>query len=333
MNRESPLSKSPDSINGYGIPAFDATSLPLARITKLLTEILSYPEEEEGEFCTFLIPDPDLCVGKYAGETIEHHGRKMRCRSWRAWSTLAELLECRMLTPRPYNEGRLLLRFQKLRSEESFHRSEAKEKYEIDELFARIDKDEEPSFSFYYRRALQRIGIANRRRILDLGIHDGKELAPIAQLQGEAFADCEILGIDRCASALHAAKRRWPQTLQTFRLALDDLPGFRQERFDLILSIGTLQSPGIALKPLIMHLVQERLSPDGALLLGWPNSRWIDGELLYGARPRHLPFRELSLVVKDLFWIKKYLQQHRFRVVITGREYLFLEATRFRSAR
>ncbi len=77
-----------------------------------------------------------------------------------------------------------------------------------------------------------------------------------------------------------------------------------------------------------MHLVQERLSPDGAILLGWPNARWRDGELLYGARPRHYPFSELSLVIKDLFWIKKYLQQHKFRVVITGREYLFLEATR-----
>ena len=313
------------------IPTFDASDLSPGRISALLTKALSPLDEDTS--CTFLIPDPDLCLGRYAGELIEHRGRAMRCRSWRAWSTLAELLECRMLTPRPYDEGRLLLRFQKLRAEESFHRSGAKEKYGTDELFARIDKDEEPAFSFYYRRALQRLHIERRRRILDLGIHDGKELAPIAQMLGDAFPDCEILGIDRCASALNAAERRWPQTLRTLRLDLDDLPGYREERFDLILSIGTLQSPGIALKPLIMHLVQERLTPDGALLLGWPNSRWIDGELLYGARPRHLPFRELSLVVKDLFWIKKYLQQHRFRVVITGREYLFLEATRIRSTR
>jgi hypothetical protein len=81
------------------------------------------------------------------------------------------------------------------------------------------------------------------------------------------------------------------------------------------------------MKPLIMELVQRHLTSSGALLLGWPNARWIDGELLYGATPPNYPFSELSLVIKDLFWIKKYLQQHRFRVVITGREYLFLEGT------
>ena len=303
----------------------DYSSLPLEEIICRLRERAFTLGAHQS--LSFLILDPDRCIGKYAGEEIRTDTERYLCRSWKSWTALAELLGFRMLTPRPYDRYRLILRFAKL-GEESFHREKGRGKYSMESGFSRIRKEEEPAFLYYYTRALKRLKIEQRRRILVAGIHRGDELMPIRRMVSDAFESMEIVGVDLADDALQVAKRRFGDPLKTYCHDLNDLDALDLGRFDLMLSIGTLQSPGIELKPLIMRLVQKHLTPGGALLLGWPNSRWIDGELLYGSRPPNYPFSELSLVIKDLFWIKKYLQQHRYRVVITGREYLFLEATK-----
>ena len=100
-------------------------------------------------------------------------------------------------------------------------------------------------------------------------------------------------------------------------------------RFDLILSVGTLHSPGlINSKALLMKLVQEHLEPDGSLILGFPNCRWTGGEVVHGARTRNYSRPELSLLFKDVDFAKRYLQQHRFKVTLTGKHYVFLTAGR-----
>jgi hypothetical protein len=273
---------------------------------------------------TFLVTDPDLCGGHYAGESLLRGDRQLLCRSWRAWNDLATLLGCRLRTPERHDERRLRLTLEPLVPRRSFHSDPEGKSYEPHTPFARIRKNEEPAYYFPYLQALRRLGLSRRSRILALGINRGDELEPILRLNPEA----QITGVDLAADALAEAQGRFGPALSTHCRDLNCLEELELGHFDLILSIGTLQSPGIAMKPLIMDLVQNHLTPDGALLLGWPNARWIDGELLYGARPKNYPFSELSLVIKDLFWIKKYLQQHKFRVVITGREYLFLEATK-----
>ncbi len=273
----------------------------------------------------FLILDPNLCDGRYTGESIEIERREYICRSWRVWSDIAIELKCHLLTPKSYNNLQLLLGIKRLKSNSSFH-NDTNKKYSPTSTFAKIQKNEEPNFYIPYLRALKRLKVEKVNSILDLGLYRGDELIPLFELGFRG----DILGIDLEKEALLEAKRRFKESLKTITLDINDLPNIPKQRFDLIISIGTLQSPNIQLKPLIMHLVQERLNPQGSILLAWPNSRWIDGELIYGAKPKNYPFSELSLVIKDLFWIKKYLQQHRFRVVITGREYLFLEATKIK---
>jgi len=304
----------------------DLSDATLSRIYDDLEKTL--PLLSSGEIFRFLAADPDSAPeGIYAGERyFDSAGRPLVHRSFRAWCTLAAQWNCRLRTPRSHDLWRVELGFQKLGTD-SFHHGSPKQKYGLESSFARLHKEEEPAFYHYYLRALQRLKVAQRHRILDLGIHRGDELEPIRQIAGEAFGEMEIVGIDLACDALALAKERFAPVLTTHCHDLNALAELEPGRFDLILSIGTLQSPGIEMKALLMELVQRHLTPDGALLLGWPNSRWIDGELLYGAAPPNYPFSELSLVIKDLFWIKKYLQQHRFRVVITGREYLFLEAT------
>ncbi|WP_456428533.1 class I SAM-dependent methyltransferase [Nitratifractor sp.] len=301
------------------MPIPDLSDTPLSQIIRELER-----ELRSANTAAFWILDPDRCRGLYAGERLTLGDKAYHCRSWRAWNDLAAQLGCRLLTPERHDAQRLLLRIEKLRHENSFHREKQSEKYDPKSTFARIRKNEEPAFYLPYLRSLHRLGVESRERILALGPNRGDELEPIF---ASGFRG-EILGIDLSAPALREAQTRFGSRLRTCVQDLNRLAELPPERFDLILSIGTLQSPAIELKPLIMHLVQQRLSSDGAILLGWPNARWQEGELIYGARPRHYSFSELSLVIKDLFWIKKYLQQHKFRVVITGREYLFLEATK-----
>ncbi|ADV46744.1 Methyltransferase type 12 [Nitratifractor salsuginis DSM 16511] len=272
----------------------------------------------------FLIADPDLCRGYYAGERIDRNGQKLICRSWKAWVDLASHLGYRLLTPERYDKTRLRLTFESVTRERSFHTDNESDKYSSRSPFARIHKNEESAYYLPYFQALKRLEIFHRPRILALGVNRGDELEPILRFNPEA----KVTGIDLDADALALAQKRFGPALTTHCLDLNRLEELDLGRYELILSIGTLQSPGIDMKPLMMELVQKHLTQKGALLLGWPNARWIDGELLYGARPKNYPFSELSLVIKDLFWIKKYLQQHKYRVVITGREYLFLEATK-----
>ena len=81
-------------------------------------------------------------------------------------------------------------------------------------------------------------------------------------------------------------------------------------------------------RDLLRNLVQNRLTERGALILGFPNSRYVDGEVVYGARMKNFRQAELSLLVKDLAFYKKYLQQHKFKVFITGKYDLLITAVR-----
>jgi 2-polyprenyl-3-methyl-5-hydroxy-6-metoxy-1,4-benzoquinol methylase len=199
-------------------------------------------------------------------------------------------------------------------------------KYRPTGIFSRIDKREEPDFLYHYLQALDEVKIEARKRILDLGVYRGDEFRVILErLGGEEIPD--MIGIDHDIDAIAYAQAHIPEA--TFHLHdINGLASLDPGRFDLLISIGTLQSPGIETKPLVMELVQHHLTDDGAIIFGWPNSRWIDGELIQGAKAPNYPFSELSLLIKDLHWIKKYLQQHRFRVRIFGQSYLFLVATK-----
>ena len=276
-----------------------------------------------GEILTFTVPDPDRCSGCYPGEVFSIDGTTFRHHSWANWVRLAQLLGCRMLTPHLSTPPLVDVRFQKLNPDQSFHKS-TEEKYSAESLFARVDKREEPDFLHHYLQALDEVKIHTRTRILDLGISRGDEFGLIENMVGNTT---EMVGIDLNATAIESARSHYPRAT-FYTHDINDLDALNLGRFDLLITIGTLQSPAVETKPLIMDLVQHHLTNTGALILGFPASRWIDGELIPGARAPNYPFPESSLLIKDLHWIKKYLQQHRYRVRIFGQSYLFVVATR-----
>lgn len=310
---------------------FDFTQSSMQEIITIAKQELA--KIEDSCIFEFEVLNPDIGIGLYAGEVVDIDGKIYIHHSLKAWSSLAELLGSRILIPIANSKQTIIIRYQKLKTIDSFHQNHTKEmteKYGKSSIFARINKLEEPTFIWAYHKALKSVKIENRKYILDLGINRADEFIAIKKyLSRDIFEGITFTGIDYSASAIEYAKQSLPYpNINLICHDINKLNSLDLGKYDLIISIGTLQSPGIETKPLIMSLIQKYLTKDGAIIFGFPNSRWIDGELIYGAKAPNYPYPEMSLVIKDIYWIKKYLQQHKFRVTVTGREYLFLTATR-----
>ena len=276
--------------------------------------------------------DPDPYNGLYAGTMVTVKDTQYCYRSLRSWLDLAQQLGCRMLTPLKISDTTILLHFQKLQTD-SFHQEnpiDKSEKYGSDSSFSAINKNEEPAFLLAYMQALNIAKLSTRKSVLNLGINRGDEFALIEELlPKEDFENIRFVGIDHAQSAITAAQNRFSQSnLHFYSHDINQLDTLNLGKFDLIISIGTLQSPGINYKPFLMELVKKHLNDNGAIILGFPNSRWIDGEMVYGAKMRNYRESDMSLVLSDIDFAKRYLQQKKFTVRISGKEYLFLTAVK-----
>ncbi len=276
--------------------------------------------------------NPNISSSLFSGETIKIKNKTYLYRGLKAWINLAELLHCRVLIPTEVSKETILLTFEKLNQTDSFHKvavQNREEKYGVESKFFSINKNEEPTFLLAYHKALESVKIESRKNILNLGINKGDEFELIREMvDRDVFESMNLIGIDHSKSALEFAHSRFPNKL-FYKQDINRLNELKLDKSNLIITIGTLQSPTINYKPFLMSLVQNYLTDDGALILGFPNSRWIDHELIYGAIPPNYPYSEISLVFNDVIFAKKYLQQKKFRVTITGREYIFLTATKF----
>lgn len=277
--------------------------------------------------------NPDISSSLYNGNRVEILNKSYIYRGYKTWIDLAHLLGCRMLTPLLVDSNFVHIRYEKLNADVSFHTATTskEEKYGVESIFSEIYKNEEASFLYYYLQALTNANLSKRKRILNLGVNSGEEFETILNAV-ESVAEYEFVGIDYCASAINAAKRQYAalRNITFIEHDINDLEALNLGKFDLIISIGTLQSSNLAFNALLMSIVQNQLKSDGAMILGFPNCRWIDGEMLYGARVKNYPFSELGLLYKDVIFSKKYLQQKKYRVTITGKDYIFLTATSIR---
>jgi len=307
--------------------------------TQTMQEILPLLQKELEvlDAISFFVLNPDLGEG-YAGMKIEIENENYVHRSLKVWMDLAELLKCKMLLPHIEKQPLVKLTFKKLETASSFHLDtleNKEEKYGVTSNFFTIHKMEEPAFLYYYLQALENVSIEKRKRILDLGVNRGDEFEVIRrQLDINKYKSMELIGIDHSATAIEYADGRFPEeNVQFHAFDINKLDDLKLGTFDLLISIGTLQSPEINFKPFFMKLVQEYLNKeDSALILGFPNSRWIGGEMVYGAKAPNYAMSEMSLLFNDVMFCKKYLQQKKYRVTITGKHYLFLTATKIGTA-
>ncbi len=275
--------------------------------------------------------NPDLDKNYYAGEKLLVQNKNFIYRSYKAWSDLSELLFCKFFVVE-LKVNTVILKFKKLDKVDSFHRDindERNEKYGEMSTFFRINKNEEPTFLYTYLNALKNVNVKEKKNILNLGINKADEFELIKNLiDEEIFSKIDFVGVDYSSSAIEFAKKRFPQENLTFyNHDINKLAELNLEKADLLISIGTLQSSGLNFKLLFMDLIQNYLEDKGSIILGFPNCRWIDGESIYGAKAANYSYSEQSVLYKDVYFCKKYLQQKKYRVTLTGKNYLFLTAT------
>jgi len=256
----------------------------------------------------FTVPDPDLGRGRYAGEATEWGLH----RPWPTWTDLADLLGAHLLTPERAGEGRVRVR---LRAHAAVPEPDANG-YGTGGDWGRVDKLEDPVFLFTLVEALRRVNPPEGGRVLALGVNAGRELdaLPLA-FPGRPF---EVVGVDVDGTALAAAAVRHPDA--TFlTLDVNTLPAPALGRFDLILTLSLLQSPAVRQDVLLAALRRHHLTPGGGLVLGFPNARYRDGVLSYGARLRNFSRPDLSLLASDVTAARRGLQKHGFKVFVTGK--------------
>ncbi len=303
------------------------TTQKMAHIIPQLTDALGKIEAQD--IIEFEVLNPDL-YSSYNGNIFTIEGEEYIFRGYKSWLDLAQLLQCKMLTPKILKDHTICIRFQKLNNDSSFHKTitNKEEKYGQNSIFSQIHKNEESSFIYYYLQALKNVKLDTRLRILNLGVNSGDEFEAILSMS-KNISNLELIGIDYCPSAINKAKVMFTEykNISFYTHDINDLESLDIGKFDLIISIGTLQSSNLEFNPLLMSIVQNQLKRDGAMILGFPNCRWIDGEMIYGARVKNYAFSEMGLLYKDVIFSKKYLQQKKYRVTITGKDYIFLTAT------
>ena len=304
---------------------------PMIRIIPILkSKILKLSAKET---LSFKVVNPDNNSSLYNGNSILIDNQEYIYRGYKTWLDLAQQLQCRMLTPLIIDEQFIVMKYEKLNSDVSFHKQSAdkEEKYGKESIFSLIHKNEEASYLYYYLQALKNVKVDTRVRILNLGVNSGDEFQAIIEI-AKNFESLELIGIDYCASAIASAQEKFQEyeNIEFIQADINELEKLALEKFDLVISIGTLQSSNLEFNKLLMSIVQNQLKRDGAMILGFPNCRWIDGEMIYGARVKNYAFSEMGLLYKDAIFAKKYLQQKKFRVTLTGKDYLFLTATSIR---
>jgi len=273
------------------------------------------------------LKSPELAnVVEFEFELSENRFEKMGIKSF---VDLAQIYFFKIKTISQESDN-TIIGFKRLNQQSSFHKElPSNEKYGTQSDFFDIDKLSQFSFLHYYIEALNFVNLSNKQSVLNIGVNKGDEFSAIKDLLlKDTFKSKYFKGIDYSKSAIDYAKEHFKEDSNVdFKCGdINKLEEMDLQKFDLLISIGTLQSSNINFNAKFMELYQNHLNKNGAIILGFPNCRWIDGEMVYGAKAPNYPFNEMSLVLKDIHFCKKYLQQKGYRVVITGKDYLFLSA-------
>jgi len=302
---------------------------PLYHLFRLLRDKLK--TTPINQIIEFEVIDPDIS-NEFSGTLISVSGNKYVYRPFKVWVDLAEILHCKMLTPRQLSDSRILIRYKALDISKSWHNNsgvDITERYGSDSEFSKIFKFEEPYFMNDYLRSLSEAGVKKSMKVLDLGINRGDEFKIFLEFYKELSDTITFTGIDHCTSALNKAKSEMiTENFCFYKKDLSYISELDLPKQDLIISIGTLQSPEFDGKAVFRYFVQNLLNVEGSIILGFPNSRYIDCEVIYGAKTKNYTESNLNLLIKDISYYKKYLQQHNFKVITFGKYYVFLVAKR-----
>ncbi|MEE2755335.1 MAG: class I SAM-dependent methyltransferase [Myxococcota bacterium] len=290
--------------------------------------------ESTGGLVSCDILNPDLKPDLFDGEMLTQGGITYTYRSLKCWLDIAETLGCRMGVPIMVSDTHLRLRFTTLADSSSWHTgskpSGDTEKYGTQSQFYRIHRFEDPHFVNGLKSVLGQINLAPGARILILGVNRGDEIAGIRNLVHESVRDTlDWVGIDHCATALEQADSRFSHlNVRLLCHSISELQALDLGRFSLVVAINTLHSPSVDGQAICRRIVKSHLTPDGTIILGFPNCRYHGGVVVYGARVPNYRRPEYSLLFRQVSGFRRYLNQQGFKTTLTGKYTLQLAATR-----
>lgn len=275
----------------------------------------------------FEVVDPDQSHDLFSGESIVVCGETAVYRTLQTWFELAEVLGAALETPERLSDGYVRLRMRPLRAEKSWHEhsrpSGDLEKYGVDTDFFRTSKLEMPSFLHSYLEAIRFLKLPDNARVLSVGVNHGDELA-IFEALGKSES-MSFVGIDHCPSAISEARRRYPGSgYQFFEADVRDLNALELGTYDLVVAINTLHSAALDGHGVFREVLKKHVRRGGGVIVGVPNSRTIDHQLVYGARMKNYSSPELSLLWKEVGFYRRYLHQHDYRVRVLGKHTILI---------
>lgn len=297
-----------------------------------MVEIISWLAAEvqrnndAGRIIEFLVPD---ITKPEENQAIASSSASPRKRPLRCWFDLAEYFDCRFLLPVRHADEYIRIRLQILDKTQSWHDEKSrgdKDKYGINSGFSQINKLDEPYFLLDYLSCLRKANIQPGWSVLNLGVNNGEEFSVFENIVSSACHETlHFVGIDKSATAIRSAQQRFADDRFRFYCAdFNNLEMLEVKRFQLIISLATLQSPAINRQRVLRQITQHFCADAAVLIFAFPNCRYIDGEMKFGAKVKNFSEPELSLLIKDIAFFKKYLQQHKFTVQIFGKYYIFV---------
>lgn len=270
----------------------------------------------------FQVPNPDKYENFATGQAVDD----IIYRPLKSYIDIGESFRLKMKLPVVIDDDFILIEYipnitSKLAN------NDYTEKYGLGTDYYNVNKSEESCFSGDFQTALKFCGLKSNDKILNLGVNKGDEFELTRQIYPELSKNIEFTGIDHSESAISDAKARFSESNYNFICGdIRKLDEYIDTKFNMIMSVGTLQCSGINFNEKFMELYRNYLKKDGKILLGFPNSRIYGGDIIYGAEMVNYSEPEMSLIIKDIHFCKKYLQQHKFKVRIFGKYYIFLAA-------
>lgn len=272
------------------------------------------------------ILNPDLSPHSHAGEKINENQVELGIhRPWKVWLEWIESLMMRMGTPQLIDRTVVMIPCFSLNKRKSWHFEESqREKYGDETQYSKIDKREDPFWLRDYHEALDYCKLDRGKKIVSLGCGRGDELSVIYDWFPEIASHMNLSGLDYSETALEKGRELIPEV--DFR-NWDLAKAYEGPKdIDLLISIATLQCSGFEGKSVFRSWFQNGLKAKGCVILGFPCCRYVDGQVISGPKVRNYRNPEWSLVLKDLAYYSRYLNSHKKRVMVTGRNTLFLTA-------
>lgn len=280
-----------------------------------------------GDTLRFEVPHPDAFHHQTPGTRQTFDGQPHIFRPLNCWLSLAERMSCRCWLPRAKSPFSMELTFEKLAPNDLHAAGDTETKYGEASHYWQLDKREWPEYVLDFQQALRQMTHEDGARVLEIGCHRGdgytllRDLLPQQQIHYQGF--------DASHQSIAFAQKHYAKEQVTFTYAdLNQWESLSLTSYDLVLALGVLHVTTLNGKDLLMNIVRNHLKKRAMIIATFPNCRLQTSGLTYGAKMKNYSESDLSVLVREVAFYRRYLHGKGFRTRLFGKHYWFLTAWR-----